>query len=344
MNDAVADAVTALFVPGDRPDRYGKAVASGADIVIIDLEDAVAPQDKGAARDAVAAALRPRSGARAGSRQPTEPALRALVRINDPQSPPGAADLAMLAALAGEPGHGLIGVMVPKAGRVDALAAVIEAVVGVPAPRHGPEGLAVIALIESALGVAQVRTLAALPGLTRLAFGALDFALDVGADVGALTGQLARAEVVIASRAAGLGAPLESPSTSLSDAVLIEEYEPGRTGTRLRRPSLRPPRAARRRTRGIRSLGRRRRLGPAHRRRRRLRQPRRRPDGRPTGAGTRPLDPAAHTLTLTNGRPQKLPMPLPTRVTPMTSSSTAITVALLCTSQPRRDSSGLAND
>ena len=223
MSAEVADAVTALFVPGDRPDRYGKAVASGADIVIIDLEDAVAPQDKDAARDAVAAALRPRSGALAGSRQPTEPDLRALVRINDPQSPPGAADLAMLVALAGEPGHGLIGVMVPKAGRVDALAAVIDAVGGAPPPGHALGGLAVVALIESALGVAHVRTLAALPGLTRLAFGALDFAADVGAEVDALTGQLARAEVVIASRAAGLGAPLESPSTSLSDAALIEE-------------------------------------------------------------------------------------------------------------------------
>ncbi|HEY5788692.1 MAG TPA: CoA ester lyase [Microlunatus sp.] len=223
MNDEVANALTALFVPGDRPDRYGKAIASGADIVIIDLEDAVAPPDKDAARDAVAAALRPRSGARPGSGQPSQPQLRALVRINDPDSPLGAADLAMVVSLAREPGHGLIGVLVPKAARVDALAAVIEAVVGVRAPGHSPDALAVVALIESALGVAHVHTLAALPGLTRLAFGALDFALDVGAEVDSLTGQVARAEVVIASRAAGLSAPWESPSTSLSDATLIEE-------------------------------------------------------------------------------------------------------------------------
>ena len=95
---------------------------------------------------------------------------------------------------------------------MEPLAAVIEAV------REFP----VVALIESALGVANVRALAALPGLTRLAFGALDFALDVGADVDALTGQVARAEVVIASRAAGLSAPWESPSTSLNDTTLIE--------------------------------------------------------------------------------------------------------------------------
>ena len=214
MSDDVADAVTALFVPGDRPDRYAKAASSGADVVIIDLEDAVAPADKSGARDAAITALRPRPDTSA------ESALRALVRINDPESTLGAADLAALVALAGEPGHGLIGVVVPKAGHPAALAAVIDSVgVGV-GPRAG--GIAVVALIESALGVANVRALAALPGLNRLAFGALDFGLDVGADVDALTGQVARAEVVIASRAAGLDAPWESPSTSLTDTILIE--------------------------------------------------------------------------------------------------------------------------
>ena len=149
----VTEAVTALFVPGDRPDRYAKAAASGADVVIIDLEDAVAAPDKGAARDAVASALRPGPD-RAGRQS----ALRALVRINDPESPLGAADLAMLVALAAEPGHGLIGVVVPKAGRVEALAAVIDAVAGVGAPGVQRRGFAVVALIESALGVANVRS------------------------------------------------------------------------------------------------------------------------------------------------------------------------------------------
>lgn len=212
----VAEAVTALFVPGHRPDRYAKAAASGADVVIIDLEDAVAASDKDVARDEVASALRP------GPDRRTASALRALVRINDPGSPLGEADLAMVVALAAEPGHGLIGVVVPKAGRVETLAAVIEAVAGKGAPDATDRGIAVVALVESAFGVTNARTLAALPGLSRLAFGALDFALDVGADVDALTGQVARAEVVIASRAAGLEAPWESPSTSLNDTALIE--------------------------------------------------------------------------------------------------------------------------
>jgi citrate lyase subunit beta/citryl-CoA lyase len=216
----VGTAVTALFVPGDRPDRYAKAAASGADLVIIDLEDAVAPPDKDAARASVRSALG------AGS------TLRALVRINDPATARGAADLATIVALADHSGHGVLGVMVPKAGAVAPLASVLEAVAGAgagagaghgSAVTHPGERLAVVALIESALGVAQVRTLAALPGLTRLAFGALDFALDVGADVDAITGQVARAEVVIAARAAGLPAPWESPSTSLTDSELIED-------------------------------------------------------------------------------------------------------------------------
>ncbi len=48
------DALTYLFVPGNRPERFAKALASGADRVILDLEDAVAPADKAAAHSAVA--------------------------------------------------------------------------------------------------------------------------------------------------------------------------------------------------------------------------------------------------------------------------------------------------
>jgi citrate lyase subunit beta/citryl-CoA lyase len=193
----ITDAVTALFVPGDRPDRYPKAAASGADLVIIDLEDAVAPAAKDSARSSAVGAL-------AGDRLP------ALVRVNGVGSAWLADDLAALAeASAG--GHGPVGVMVPKAAEPDALADVVDRV-RVP----------VVALVESALGVARVRDLAAVTGVARLAFGALDFAFDVGSDVDAITGQVARAEVVIASRAAGLPGPWESPSTDLRDLEQVE--------------------------------------------------------------------------------------------------------------------------
>jgi citrate lyase subunit beta/citryl-CoA lyase len=194
----IETAVTALFVPGDRPDRYAKAAASGADLVIIDLEDAVAPDAKESARSSVVEAL-------AGG------GLSALVRVNEIGSALLDDDLAALTRLASAEAHGLIGVMVPKAADPGALAEVVDRV-RVP----------VVALIESALGVARVRDLAAVFGVSRLAFGALDFAFDVGADVDALTGQVARAEVVIGSRAAGLPGPLESPSTDLGDLAAVE--------------------------------------------------------------------------------------------------------------------------
>lgn len=198
--EVVARAVTALFVPGDRPDRYAKAVASGADVVIIDLEDAVAPPDKDRARQSVVEAL-------------TGGGLRTLVRINDPRSVLGRADLAALAALVGTGEHGLLGVLVPKAGEPAELTAVTAAL---------GSGVALVALVESARGVAAANELARTPGLTRLAFGALDFALDAGSAVDALTGQVARAQLVIACRAAGLPGPLESPATELRDPERVE--------------------------------------------------------------------------------------------------------------------------
>lgn len=193
----IESAVTALFVPGDRPDRYAKAAASGADLVIIDLEDAVAPAAKEAARDVVVDAL--------GTGR-----LRALVRLNPAGSSWAVDDLAALAGLGA--GRGLVGVVVPKADDAEFLAEVV-----------GATAVPVVALLESARGVACAGDLAAVPGVARLAFGALDFAYDVDADVDALTGQVARADVVIASRAAGLPGPLESPSTDLGDPVRIEE-------------------------------------------------------------------------------------------------------------------------
>jgi citrate lyase subunit beta / citryl-CoA lyase len=192
-------AVTALFVPGDRPDRHAKAAVSGADAVIIDLEDAVAAEGKESARQAMVAGL-------------TSGTLRALVRVNAAGTGWFADDLAALATVAARPGHGLAGVMVPKAADAALVAEVVARLAGLP----------LVALVESAVGVVRARELASVPGVTRLAFGALDFAADLGADVDAVTGQVARAEVVIASRAAGLPGPLESPSTDLRDLDRIE--------------------------------------------------------------------------------------------------------------------------
>jgi citrate lyase subunit beta/citryl-CoA lyase len=194
-----AAAVTALFVPGDRPDRFGKALAAGADVVIVDLEDAVVPAAKAAAREHVAAALR--GGA------------RLLVRINPLDGPERAADGQLLTDLTTVAGVSLLGVMVPKAedpGALTGLAHRLGRAFDGPVP--------MLALVETARGVLAAPALAAVPGMTRLAFGALDLTADVGAfgDAGALLGH-ARAQVVLASRAARIAGPLDSPPTEIAD-------------------------------------------------------------------------------------------------------------------------------
>ncbi len=150
-----APARSYLFVPADRPERYAKAFASGADAVIIDLEDAVAP----GAKDPARAALLDWAGA--------HPALaaRAWVRINDETTPWCAADLALLRAL--QPA----GAMLPKAESAAQVAAVAAAL-----PPHA----GVMALIETARGVHCVDAVAGAPRVARLAFGTIDYALDLG--------------------------------------------------------------------------------------------------------------------------------------------------------------------
>lgn len=182
-----------LFVPGDRPERFGKAAASGAHQLILDLEDAVAPAAKPAARDAVSRWLG------AGN--------RALVRINSSDTPWHEDDLAMLQAF---PGAGL---MLPKAEP----ASMALAAAGLP-------GREAIGLVESAVGYANLRELAAVPGLSRLAFGSVDFSLETGiADEGeALTA--VRTDIVIASTLAGLEPPIDGVSIELTDAHLIGQH------------------------------------------------------------------------------------------------------------------------
>lgn len=200
-----ADAVTALFVPGDRPDRFAKAAAADPDLVVIDLEDAVSPKAKEAALEAVLSALSPGN------------ALCALVRVNAVGTGTYAGEVGALAGLAARPGHGLIGVLLPKAEDPAVLAGLISSLPPSPSSRGGGGGLAVVPLVESALGVLRAFELASVPGVTRLAFGALDFTLDISADLDSAAVAQARAQLVIASRAAGIAAPLDSPSPDVRD-------------------------------------------------------------------------------------------------------------------------------
>lgn len=189
---------TYLFVPGNRPERYAKALASGADAVVLDLEDAVAADDKAAARHAIAdwAATAP-----AAERQ------RVVLRINDAGSPWFADDLRLLASTV------LPQAMLPKAEAEDAVAAVRGAV----------PGATVLALIESARGLQQVDAVAASAGVTRLVFGTLDFALDLDLDISEQPDGLAHAasRLALASRLAGLAAPVAGVTPQLDDEARL---------------------------------------------------------------------------------------------------------------------------
>lgn len=176
-----------LFCPGDRPDRLGKAAAV-ADVVVTDLEDSVAPQDKGSAREAVAAWLR------------AAPSLapRVWVRINNDGHRD--ADLAAVAGL------GIAGVVLPKA----EITTVRDVAGRVP----------VFALIETANGLWELPDLARIGGVAGLGLGEYDLAAELGAEVSG-DGPLswARARLVAAAAAAGLAPPPAPVSAELANTA-----------------------------------------------------------------------------------------------------------------------------
>jgi citrate lyase subunit beta/citryl-CoA lyase len=188
------DPRTYLFVPGNRPERFAKALASGADAIVLDLEDAVAPAAKGEARDAIAQWLGQATGA---------DLERVVVRINETQSNAFADDLRLLREA------GLSKVMLPKAESAAQVQAVREAV---------PEAR-VLALIESACGIANLQQVAGADGVARLVFGTLDYALDLDLDItdGSEALVHAAASIAIASRVAGLATPIAGVTPQLDD-------------------------------------------------------------------------------------------------------------------------------
>ena len=191
---------TFLFVPANRPERIDKALASGADAVIVDLEDAVAPDAKHAAREALSAWL-------AG------PSARpVLVRINAVDTAWHAADLAACRAGA------VAGIMLPKAETAATMASV-----------HAGGGKPILPIIESAAGLHHVLEVARSPGCVRLVFGKLDLAMDLGLEQTAEDAEEAvfqpyRAQLVLASRVAGLTAPVEGVFTTLDDSHGLDAY------------------------------------------------------------------------------------------------------------------------
>jgi citrate lyase subunit beta/citryl-CoA lyase len=187
--------LTYLFVPGNRPDRFDKALGSGADAVILDLEDAVDSAAKDDARAMIRAWLdtAPRDG-------------RVLVRINDEGTPWFTDDLDLLRHA------GVSGVVLPKAEE----AGQVARAAGVLAP-----GGVVVPLIETARGLRAVDAIAAAERVQRLAFGTLDFAvdLDLSGDERGL-GPPAVA-IAVASRCAGRPGPVAGVTPEIGDDAAL---------------------------------------------------------------------------------------------------------------------------
>ena len=185
-----------LFVPGNRPERFAKAFDSGADAVIVDLEDAVAPDQKQAARQALAAWGKEGRAHRA----------QLVVRINDDASPWFDADLAVLRSL------GPCRVMLPKAESRDQIDHLASAL--------GP-GTRVIALIESARGLLEVDAVATALAVERLAFGTLDYSLDLGLSEDPRGLLYPASRIALASRAAELPAPIAGVTAAVDDEAAL---------------------------------------------------------------------------------------------------------------------------
>ena len=182
-----------LYVPGDDPRRIGKALDTEADAVVIDLEDAVAPNRKEEARETVAGVL--------GSR----PAKPVFVRVNALGSELAAQDIDAVIS------PHLAGLRLPKVESLESVRLVAESLEGL-----GSEA-GIQCLLESALGLELAFEIArSHERVVGISLGEADLAADLGVrnEAGLL---YARSRVVVASRAAGLPNPIQSVYTNVRD-------------------------------------------------------------------------------------------------------------------------------
>lgn len=189
--------VSYLFVPGDRPDRFAKALAAGAQAIIIDLEDAVAPDAKSSAREHIRAWTSSRPSAD----------VNVLVRINDVATEWFDADLTLVRECA------IGGIVLPKAESGADIARVMAAL--------APEGF-VIPIVETARGVLNVDEVTSATGVQRVAFGTLDYAvdLDLSGDERGLVYPACR--MALASRVAGIAAPIAGVTPEIGNDARLE--------------------------------------------------------------------------------------------------------------------------
>ena len=188
-----------LFVPGDRPERFGKAVASGADAICIDLEDAVAPASKALARQYAVDYL---------SQRTSGPLV--CIRINSLRTADGLRDL--LALVDSVPAYAIL---LPKAQSPDELRLATD-VCG------GPGRQRWIPLIESAAGLTKACEIASAPDLVALMFGGADFSIDIGSEFNWEALALARQTLVCAAALSKLSS-IDVPFLGIGDLAGLHE-------------------------------------------------------------------------------------------------------------------------
>ena len=189
---------SALFVPATRPERIPKAIATGADRVIVDLEDAVQENLKEQARENLDRFLSEN--------------LRAqiLVRVNAPDHWTHAADLDLCRRHAG-----VIGILLPKAENAEQVSTAAST------------GKAIWSIIESAKGLAALNSIASAQGVERLSFGSLDLGLDLNLTTGSRAAEEvlshARYAVLLWTRVAGLAPALDGVFPSIEDTTGLHD-------------------------------------------------------------------------------------------------------------------------
>lgn len=181
-----------LFVPGDRPERFSKAVRSGAHVIVLDLEDAVGSNNKLQARDTVSDWL--------------TNGHKAMVRINGIDTSWYEEDIAMVSQ------HKTASIMLPKA---DAYSA-----------RHTSEvlpGYQLIALLETVEAYINLTELMQVPHLYRVAFGSIDFSTESGILDSNEAMTAIRTQIALMSRFANLLPPIDGVSLELKDHSIITQ-------------------------------------------------------------------------------------------------------------------------
>ena len=186
-----------LLVPGTKPELFTKASASKADQVILDIEDAVDPKLKPKALNDVAEWL--------------EAGGKAWVRVNDRNTAFWQADLDRLRSCSN-----LQGVMLAKSESASHVEDTYAALGG---------RFPVLALVETALGIEEVTSIARARGAFRLAFGSGDYRRDTGTAMNDMAMAYPRSRLVVASRVGNLPGPIDGPTVGTSHALLREQSE-----------------------------------------------------------------------------------------------------------------------